>query len=201
MSNDKSISRRVHRREHRVAAAASFGGVGAALGGIGKGGGHSIPPGHLGVQQFSGARCDRTAQHRVQQPARRDADHGLPRRSGLSGRPDRPRRARAAPGGCAGCSSTSPRSTSRASSSSSRRRTRTSSIPSSRRLPRSAVPRRGRLEAVGTHQFGLGNLDPATGNLTPAGETLFEFLSTLGMETMGFSGNLSQLPNNSRRGP
>jgi hypothetical protein len=53
------------------------------------------------------------------------------------------------------------------------------------------------LKATGTHQFGLGNLDPATGNLTAAGETLFEFLSTLGMETMGFSGNLSQLPNNS----
>jgi hypothetical protein len=53
------------------------------------------------------------------------------------------------------------------------------------------------LKAVGTHQFGLGNLDPATGNLTANGETLFAFLSTLGMETMGFSGNLSQLGNNS----
>ena len=53
------------------------------------------------------------------------------------------------------------------------------------------------LKAIGTHQFGLGNLDPATGNLTAAGETLFEFLNTLGMTTMGFSGNLSQLPNNS----
>src|SRR3954447_9819853 len=52
------------------------------------------------------------------------------------------------------------------------------------------------MKATGTHQFGLGNLDPATGNLTTAGETLFEFLSTLGMEEMGFSGNLSQLPNN-----
>ena len=53
------------------------------------------------------------------------------------------------------------------------------------------------LKAVGTHQFGLGNLDPATGNLTAAGEANFEFFSTLGMDTMGFSGNLSQLPNNS----
>src|SRR4051812_22599707 len=53
------------------------------------------------------------------------------------------------------------------------------------------------LKALGTHQFGLGNLDPATGNLTAAGEALFEFLATLGMDTMGFSGNLSQLPNNS----
>ena len=53
------------------------------------------------------------------------------------------------------------------------------------------------LKANGTHQFGLGNLDPATGNLTAAGETLFTFLNTLGMASMGFSGNLSQLPNNS----
>src|SRR5262245_55274004 len=53
------------------------------------------------------------------------------------------------------------------------------------------------LKATGTHQFGLGNLDPATGNLTAAGETLYEFLATLGMDSMGFSGNLSQLPNNS----
>jgi hypothetical protein len=53
------------------------------------------------------------------------------------------------------------------------------------------------LQAVGTHQFGLGNLDPATGNLTANGEALFAFLNTLGMEAMGFSGNLSQLGNNS----
>jgi len=49
------------------------------------------------------------------------------------------------------------------------------------------------LRAQGTHQFGPGNLDPATGNLTAAGETLFAFLQTLGMPTMGFSGNLSSL--------
>lgn len=53
------------------------------------------------------------------------------------------------------------------------------------------------LKAVGTHQFGLVNLDPATGELTPQGETNFQNFSTLGMETMGFSGNLSQIPNNS----
>jgi len=53
------------------------------------------------------------------------------------------------------------------------------------------------LAALGSHQFGVGNLDPATGNLTAAGEALFAFLQTLGMRTMGFSGNLSQLPNNS----
>jgi len=49
------------------------------------------------------------------------------------------------------------------------------------------------MKATGTHQFGLGNFDPATGELTPAGENLFAFLRTLGMETMGFSGNLSNL--------
>ncbi len=49
------------------------------------------------------------------------------------------------------------------------------------------------LRAQGTHQFGPGNLDAATGNLTAAGETLFAFLQTLGMPTMGFSGNLSNL--------
>ena len=41
------------------------------------------------------------------------------------------------------------------------------------------------LKAVGTHQFGLGNLDPATGNLTAVGETNFEFFSTLGMADYG----------------
>jgi sugar phosphate isomerase/epimerase len=58
------------------------------------------------------------------------------------------------------------------------------------------------LKATGTHQFGLGNLDVATGELlaanpsgspTAAGENLFSFLQTLGMDTMGFSGNLSGL--------
>ena len=57
------------------------------------------------------------------------------------------------------------------------------------------------LRAQGTHQFGPGNLDPATGNLIAAirrltdraGENLFAFLQTLGMPTMGFSGNLSNL--------
>ena len=58
------------------------------------------------------------------------------------------------------------------------------------------------LRAQGTHQFGPGNLDVATGNLiaadpaaspTAPGENLFGFLQTLGMKTMGFSGNLSGL--------
>jgi hypothetical protein len=58
------------------------------------------------------------------------------------------------------------------------------------------------LVAFGTHQFGPANLDVATGNLFPAdasasptapGENLFAFLQTLGMKTMGFSGNLSNL--------
>src|SRR5438552_10621207 len=58
------------------------------------------------------------------------------------------------------------------------------------------------LRAQGTHQFGPGNLDVATGNRiaanpagspTAAGEILFSFLQPLGMKTMGFSGNLSGL--------
>src|SRR5580765_1231640 len=58
------------------------------------------------------------------------------------------------------------------------------------------------LVAQGTHQFGPGNLDVNTGNLiaadpaaspTAPGENLFSFLDTLGMDTMGFSGNLSSL--------
>jgi len=58
------------------------------------------------------------------------------------------------------------------------------------------------LDAQGTHQFGPGNLDVATGDLiaanpagspTAPGENLFSFLQTLGMKTMGFSGNLSGL--------
>ena len=49
------------------------------------------------------------------------------------------------------------------------------------------------LIAQGTHQFGPTNLDVATGNLTATGETLFDFLQTLGMKTMGFSGNVSSL--------
>src|SRR5262249_45544606 len=56
--------------------------------------------------------------------------------------------------------------------------------------------------AFGTDQFGPANLDPTTGDLiaadpaaspTAPGENLFGFLQTLGMQTMGFSGNLSNL--------
>lgn len=58
------------------------------------------------------------------------------------------------------------------------------------------------VRAMGTHQFGPTNLDPTTMELFPAnpagsptapGENLFAFLDTLGMKTMGFSGNLSGL--------
>jgi hypothetical protein len=58
------------------------------------------------------------------------------------------------------------------------------------------------LAAQGSHQFGPANLDVTTGNLiaadpaaspTAPGENLFGFLQTLGMHTMGFSGNLSAL--------
>ena len=97
------MSRKLSRRQFigasiGVAAAASFGGAARGVG-RNRQGGRALdtarPPRGTAVL---GARCDGTAQHRVQQPARRDADHGLPRRPGLSGRPDRPRRARAAPG-------------------------------------------------------------------------------------------------------
>jgi hypothetical protein len=56
--------------------------------------------------------------------------------------------------------------------------------------------------AFGTHQFGPANLDVTTGDLiaadpagspTAPGENLFGFLQTLGMSTMGFSGNVSSL--------
>ena len=58
------------------------------------------------------------------------------------------------------------------------------------------------LEAMGTHQFGPQNLNPQTMELFPAdpsasptapGENLYNFLHTLGMKTMGFSGNVSNL--------
>ena len=155
----------------------------------GKGGRPTIPPGLLGRPAVLGARCDGTAQHRVEQPARPDAGDGLPRRPGLSGttRPTSARSCRSR-AGTPRCSSSSPRSASGASSSSSRPRT-------SRELgrqPTAAEIRRyldaAGLKAVGTHQFGLGNLDPATGNLTAAGETLFEFLATLGMDDDGLLG-------------
>jgi hypothetical protein len=139
----------------------------------------------------------RHGSHRVQQPARPDADHGLPRRPGLSGRPERPRPARAAPGrvrrGLQYLASVGVRGFEFFQS--------TQNVNELGRQPTAAEIRQhlddAGLKAVGTHQFGLGNLDTTTGDLTPAGETLFEFMSTLGMETMGFSGNLSQIPNNS----
>ena len=58
------------------------------------------------------------------------------------------------------------------------------------------------VEAMGTHQFGPQNLNPQTMELFPAdpsasptapGENLYNFLHTLGMKTMGFSGNVSSL--------
>ena len=200
MSNDKSISRREFiGASIGVAAAASFGGVGAALGGIGKGGGHSIPPGHLGVQQFSVR--DATARLSIASSSRL----GVTPTMGFLGGPDYPDDPTdlgalvPLPGGYAEVfeylASVDVRGFEFFQS------TQNANEFNPPRQPTAAEIRQyldaAGLKAVGTHQFGLGNLDPATGNLTPAGETLFEFLSTLGMETMGFSGNLSQLPNNS----
>ena len=82
-----------------------------------------------------------------------------------------------------------------ASSFSSRRRT-LNELAGSPPRPRSAVPRRRRPRRKGTHQFGPANLtcrrEPQSRSRA-AGETLFAFLQTLGMKTMGFSGNLSSL--------
>ena len=155
-----------------------------------------------------GARRDGAAQHRVEQQARRDAHDGPPRRPRLSGR-SRPTSARSSRSRAATprCSSTSPRSASGASSSSSRRRTSTSSAASPR-PPRSGrtsttpgLVARGRTSSArrtSTPQTGkLIAADPAASPTAP-GENLFDFLQTLGMKTMGFSGNLSQ-PEHARR--
>ena len=168
MSNDKRISRREFiGASVGVAAAASFGGVGAALGGIGTGGGHSIPPGHLGVQQFSVR--DATARLSIAS----SNQLGVTPTMGFLGGPDYPDDPTdlgalvPLPGGYAEVFEYLASVDVRASSSSSRRRTQTSSIPP---RPTAAEIQQyldaAGLKAVGTHQFGLGNLDPATGNLS-----------------------------------
>jgi hypothetical protein len=195
------MSRKLSRREFigasaGAAVAASLGGAAATLGGTGKGGGHVIPPGHLGVQQFSvrdaTARLSIAASNRL----------GRPLTMGYLGGPDYPQDPTdlgplvPLPGGYAEVfdylASVGVRGFEFFQS--------TQHVDELGRQPTAAEIRQyldaAGLKATGTHQYGLGNLDPATGNLTAAGETLFEFLNTLGMTTMGFSGNLSQLPNN-----
>ena len=194
------MSRKLSRREFigagvGVTVAASLGGASAL--GKGNGGRPTIPPGLLGVQQFSVR--DATARLSIASSKRL----GLAPPMGFLGGPDYPQDPTdlgplvPLPGGFAEVfeflASAGVRGFEFFQS--------TQDVRELGRQPtaeeiRSYLDAAG-LKATGTHQFGLGNLDPATGNLTPAGETLFEFLNTLGMDAMGFSGNLSQIPNNS----
>src|ERR671931_1559458 len=196
------MSRKLSRREFISASAgatvaASLGGASATLGRSGTGGRPTIPPGLLGVQQFSvrdaTARLSIAASQRL----------GVTPAMGYLGGPDYPQDPSdlgplvPLPGGFAEVfeylASVGVRGFEFFQS--------TQNVNELGRQPTAAEIRgyldAAGLKATGTHQFGLGNFDPATGNLSAAGETLFEFLSTLGMETMGFSGNLSQIPNNS----
>ena len=190
------MSRKLSRREFigagvGVTVAASLGGA-IALG-KGNGGRPTIPPGLLGVQQFSVR--DATARLSIASSNRL----GVPPAMGFLGGPDYPQDPTdlgplvPLPGGFAEVfeflASAGVRGFEFFQS--------TQNVNELGRQPtadeiRSYLDAAG-LKATGTHQFGLGNLDPATGNLTAAGETLFEFLNTLGMDTMGFSGNLSQI--------
>jgi hypothetical protein len=173
-----------------VTVAASLGGASA----LGKGGRPTIPPGLLGVQQFSVR--DATARLSIASSNRL----GLAPTMGHLGGPDYPQDPtdlgplEPLPGGFAEVfdylASVGVRGFEFFQS--------TQDARELGRQPTAAEIRQyldaAGLKATGTHQFGIGNLDPATGNLTPAGETLFEFLNTLGMDAMGFSGNLSQIP-------
>jgi len=180
-----------------VAAAASLGGATRTFGVPGNGGAKTIPPGLLGVQQFSVR--DATARLSIASSKRL----GLAPAMGYLGGPNYPADPSdlgplvPLPGGYAEVfeflSGAGVRGFEFFQS--------TQDVRELGRQP-TADEIRGYLDAAGlkatgTHQFGLGNLDTTTGNLTAAGETLFEFLATLGMDSMGFSGNLSQLPNNS----
>src|SRR5215212_1104104 len=195
------MSRKLSRRQFigasaGVAAAASLGGAATTLGQMDKGR-PTIPPGLLGLQQFSVR--DATARLSIASSNRL----GVTPAMGYLGGPDYPADPTdlgplvPLPGGFAEVfeflASAGVRSFEFFQS--------TQHVDELGRQPTAAEIRQyldaAGLKAAGTHQFGLGNLDPATGNLTANGETLFEFLSTLGMETMGFSGNLSQIPNNS----
>jgi sugar phosphate isomerase/epimerase len=196
------MSRKLSRREFIAGSAgatvaASLGGASATLGRSGTGGRPTVPAGLLGVQQFSVR--DATARLSIASSNRL----GVPPAMGYLGGPDYPQDPTdlgplvPLPGGFAEVFEY-------LASVGVRGFEFFQSTQDARELGRqpTADEIRGYLDAAGlratgTHQFGLGNLDPATGNLTAAGETLFTFLSTLGMASMGFSGNLSQIPNNS----
>ena len=155
-----------------VAAAVSFGDVTRALAG-GAGGRPTIPPGLLGVQQFS----VRDATARLSAASSRRL--GLTPLMGRLGGPDYPQDPTdlgplvPLPGGYAEVfeylASVGVRGFEFFQS------TQNANEFDPPRQPTAAEIRQyldaAGLKATGTHQFGLGNLDPATGELTPAGET------------------------------
>jgi hypothetical protein len=185
-----------------VAAATYFGGATGAFARVGGGGNPTVPPHRLGVQQFSvrdaTARLSIAASNRL----------GLTPAMGRLGGPDYPEDPTdlgplvPLPGGFAEVfdylASVDIKGFEFFQS--------TQNVNELGRQPTAAEIRSyldsAGLKAFGTHQFGPGNLDVATGNLiaanptgspTAPGENLFSFLHTLGMKTMGFSGNLSNL--------
>src|SRR3954447_7927683 len=191
----EGMSNRLTRRQFigasaGVAAAASLGGATKTFGLPGNGGAKTIPPGLLGVQQFSVR--DATARLSLASSKRL----GIAPAMGYLGGPNYPADPAdlgplvPLPGGFAEVFEF-------LASAGVRGFEFFQSTQNANELGRqpTAEEIRGYLDAAGvkatgTHQFGLGNFDPATGNLTSAGETLFEFLATLGMDSMGFSGNL-----------
>ena len=178
-----------------AAAAASLGGAGVALGRKEKGGTPTVPPDSLGIQHFS--IRDATARLSIAARTRR----GEAQLMGFLGGPNYPEDPTdlgplvPLPGGyaevfefLASCGIKGFeffQSTQSANEFDPPRQPTFAEI-------RSYLDNAG-MYAQGTHQFGVGNLDVATGNLTTAGETLFTNLAALGMTYMGFSGNLSNL--------
>jgi hypothetical protein len=192
------VSRKISRREFvgataGVAAATYFGGVTRAFGRVGGGGNPTVPAHRLGVQQFSVR--DATARLGIASSTRL----GVAPTMGHLGGPDYPEDPTdlgplvPLPGGFAEVfeylASVDVEGFEFFQS--------TQNVNELGRQPTAAEIRsyldNGGLKAQGTHQFGPGNLDVTTGNLTASGENLFTFLQTLGMKTMGFSGNLSNL--------
>src|SRR3954469_20676208 len=201
------MSRKLSRRQFigagaGAAAAVSLGGATKTFGVPGNGGAKAIPPGLLGVQQFSVR--DATARLSIASSKRL----GLTPAMGYLGGPNYPQDPTdlgplvPLPGGYAEVfeflASAGVEGFEFFQS--------TQDVRELGRQPTAAEIRSyldaAGLVALGTHQFGPQNLNPATGELFPAdpaasptapGENLFNFLNTLGMKTMGFSGNLSSL--------
>jgi hypothetical protein len=185
-----------------LAAAAYFGGVSAAFGGGRAGGSPTVQPHLLGVQHFSVR--DATARLSIAASARL----GLTPAMGQLGGPDYPENPTdlgpfvPLPGGYAEVFEylASVGITGFEFFQSTQNVNELGRQPTAGEI-RSYLDAAG-LVAFGTHQFGPANLDVATGELiapdpagspTAPGENLFSFLQTLGMKTMGFSGNVSSL--------